>query len=152
MNQGWLLSTVLVGSVAFGYAQYADHRSEKQERRKQAQKIVLEVAFRTRIYEQVKQREKDEEVPWARSARKALDGIDVPDRIYPEFIGRSLVSLLWELTHLCNNPQIKKSLTQHRRVFSRKLATGAKQLDENLLEQQIVALKKTVDGLLLDAE
>lgn len=143
---GWLLATLLVGSALFLYVRYAEYRRRREERRMRRHKIAVELAFRSVMYDKIRE---GEHVQGASSARSALDGERKPYSIYPEFTGRPLVSLLWELSHLCDKEETKKAIGEHiRGVPITDALTIRGDFPEQELHQHVESLGEAIAELL----
>ena len=91
---GWLLSTVLLGSVAWVYSEWWLPRQEEKAARKS---VLAEVQFRLDLADHVP------------DANKALDLINNKAALNPEHQGRNMAVLLWSLGSLTDNLESLKA-------------------------------------------
>ena len=106
----WLLSTVVVGLISFGYARWDKQRTadrleaeqaaaKKREDRLAERKIDAEIASRLAYVHSVTRLQKVKQSAFASALRTLEDPSREPYSVsvFPEYSKRSLRSLLWEL-------------------------------------------------------
>ena len=144
----WVACIALVVLVALGYRSHAEHRREKLDRRACGRKLALEVAFRTQVYQKIKEEEQNKRTA---AARKVLDGERDLHVMYPEFTGRPLISLLWELARTCDEEETKRSLmTQVGDLRVTGSLTIRSDLPEGELDKQVRSLRGALAEFLRD--
>ncbi len=146
----WLACIGVAVVIALAYVHYAKHRQMKTDSRASARKLALEVAFRTEVYQKIKEEDPEES---ASAARKALDGKRDVHVIYPEFAGRPLISLLWELARVCDEEKTGNSLmVEVNDLRVTKSLKIRKDLPEERLDKQVHSLRVTLAEFLEDSE
>lgn len=125
---GWLLSTVLVGSVVFFYNWCAQHFEDNARR----QTLLVEIDFRVAGAMEMVREGKNT------SVRSRLN----EGKIYPDLQQRQMVSLLWELRSFYGSEGVKDELEAHVDKFveyGNKPGKG--------FAVQVKALRDTIDKL-----
>ena len=110
--------------------------------------IADELAFQVKTYERIKSAQKQPDV---QKMRRALDGEYPPRFVYPELENRTLVSLLWELAFLCDNPGLGHAFRDDARTFSDAYAIGSSFTAEDL-DLKVRAMAKRLVELLPSEE
>lgn len=85
---GWLLSTVLLGSVAWGYSEWWLPRQEEKAAK---QSVLSEVQFRLDLADRMSNRD---------AAIQLINGVNA---LNPDHEGRDMAALLWQLGSLNGN-------------------------------------------------
>jgi hypothetical protein len=120
----WVLGTVALGLVSFGYTTYTDYRTQKQERSTRIRKLDLEIEWRLSQFIMALE-------PYAAHDEKGA--FVSPLRLKPEYTGQHVLKLWHRYKDLPanNGPQ-----TIHAEFEKRNLASLMVELDSILTEEE----------------
>jgi len=128
----WLLSSVMVGLITFGYTKLNDHLAEKRLKERQVVKLDIEIEGRFyQLLEKIKRNSESLNIdttnnPVVKNMLFEFKGNPTGENerfysIYPEFQNRSIVSLIIELSSISENKKdVEKMKEVSKCIFANK--------------------------------